>query len=141
LLLEPHTGRQDGRIHDGKVMVMRSNLRWCSDGLEFACWNGEVIRTAFIIDAFDREIIAWTAATASAASFFCRLTKGFTQAGAISRTWRIASASLVFWLINPSFSLPWNEDEPGRELSSASESGSNLQPKVFGGLTPARTVA
>ncbi|MBB3565359.1 transposase [Rhizobium sp. BK512] len=21
---------------------MRSNLRWCSDGLEFACWNGEV---------------------------------------------------------------------------------------------------
>ncbi len=40
---------------------MRSNLRWCSDGLEFACWNGEVIRLAFIIDAFDREIIAWTA--------------------------------------------------------------------------------
>jgi transposase InsO family protein len=42
-------------------MVMRSNLRWCSDGLEFACWNGKVIRLAFIIDAFDREIIAWTA--------------------------------------------------------------------------------
>jgi transposase InsO family protein len=42
-------------------MVMRSNLRWCSDGLEFTCWNGEVIRLAFIIDAFDREIIAWTA--------------------------------------------------------------------------------
>jgi putative transposase len=37
LLLEPHTGRREGRIHDGKVMVMRSNLRWCSDGLEFAC--------------------------------------------------------------------------------------------------------
>lgn len=58
LLLEPHTGRREGRIHDGKVMVMRSNLRWCSDGLEFACWNGEIIRMAFIIDAFDREIIA-----------------------------------------------------------------------------------
>ncbi|SCX29598.1 insertion element IS2 transposase InsD [Agrobacterium sp. DSM 25558] len=42
-------------------MVIRSNLRWCSDGLEFTCWNGEVIRLAFIIDAFDREIIAWTA--------------------------------------------------------------------------------
>ena len=42
-------------------MVMRSNLRWCSDGLEFACWNGDIIRMAFIIDAFDREIIAWTA--------------------------------------------------------------------------------
>jgi putative transposase len=61
LLLERHTGRREGRLHDGKVMVMGSNLRWCSDGLEFACWNGEIIRMAFIIDAFDREIIAWTA--------------------------------------------------------------------------------
>ena len=61
LLLERCTGRRQGRIHDGKVMVMRSNLRWCSDGLEFTCWNGEVVRLAFIIDAFDREIIAWTA--------------------------------------------------------------------------------
>jgi putative transposase len=33
---------------------MRSNLRSCSDGLEFVCWNGEVIRMAFIFDAFDR---------------------------------------------------------------------------------------
>lgn len=40
--------------------VSRLNLRWCSDGLEFNCWNGEVIRLAFIIDVFDREIIAWT---------------------------------------------------------------------------------
>ena len=61
MLLERHTVVRKGRIHDGKVMVMRSNLRWCSDGLEFTCWNGEVIRLAFIIDAFDREIIAWTA--------------------------------------------------------------------------------
>ncbi len=61
MLLEKHTAVRKGRIHDGKVMVMRSNLRWCSDGLEFTCWNGEVIRLAFIIDAFDREIIAWTA--------------------------------------------------------------------------------
>lgn len=61
LLLERHTGRREGRTHDGKVMVMRSNLRWCSDGLEFTCWNGEVVRMAFIIDAFDREIIGWSA--------------------------------------------------------------------------------
>jgi putative transposase len=59
LLLECHTGRRKGRLHAGKVMVMHSNLRWCSDGLEFTCWNGEVIRMAFIIDAFDREIIAF----------------------------------------------------------------------------------
>jgi transposase InsO family protein len=61
LLLERHTGRREGRIHDGKVAVMCSNLRWCSDGLEFACWDGAVVRMAFIIDAFDREIIAFTA--------------------------------------------------------------------------------
>jgi len=61
MLLTRHTAMRKGRVHDGKVMVMRSNLRWCSDGLEFTCWNGEVIRMAFIIDAFDREIIAWSA--------------------------------------------------------------------------------
>lgn len=47
--------------HDGKVIVMRSNLRWCSDGFEFTCWNGETVRGAFIIDAHDREVIAWRA--------------------------------------------------------------------------------
>ena len=58
MLLQRHTGRREGRLHNGKVMVMCSNLRWCSDGLEFTCWNGDVVRMAFIIDAFDREIIA-----------------------------------------------------------------------------------
>ena len=61
MLLQRHTGRREGRLHNGKVMVMCSNLRWCSDGLEFTCWNGDVVRMAFIIDAFDREIIAWAA--------------------------------------------------------------------------------
>jgi transposase InsO family protein len=68
LLLERHTGRREGRVHDGKVMVMRSNLRWCSDGLEFTCWSGEIVRLAFIIDAFDREIIAWTAVSGAGVS-------------------------------------------------------------------------
>ena len=43
ILLECHTGRRVGRVQDGNVMVMRSNLRWCSDGLEFTCWNGDVV--------------------------------------------------------------------------------------------------
>ena len=47
---------------------MRSNLRWCSDGLEFTCWNGDILRVAFIIDAFDREIIAWTAVSGAGIS-------------------------------------------------------------------------
>ena len=61
MLLARHTGRRSGRVHDGKVVVMRSNLRWCSDGFEITCWNGEIVRAAFIIDAHDREIIAWHA--------------------------------------------------------------------------------
>jgi transposase InsO family protein len=40
---------------------MRSNLRWRSDGFEFTCWTGDVVRGAFLIDAHDREIIAWRA--------------------------------------------------------------------------------
>jgi transposase InsO family protein len=60
LLARSHTERP-ARTHDGKIIVMRSNLRWCSDGFEFTCWNGEIVRGAFIIDAHDREIIAWRA--------------------------------------------------------------------------------
>lgn len=40
---------------------MASTLGGCSDGLEIVCWNGEKVRIAFIIDAFDREIIAHVA--------------------------------------------------------------------------------
>lgn len=58
LLSRRYTERPD-LPHGGKVIVMRSNLRWCSDGFEFTCWNGDVIRVAFIIDAHDREIMAW----------------------------------------------------------------------------------
>jgi putative transposase len=68
LLLERCSGRRMGRTHDGKVAVIGSNRRWCSDSLEFACWNGEVIRMAFIIDAFDREIVAWTAVSGAGIS-------------------------------------------------------------------------
>lgn len=48
-------------VSNGKFIVMRSNLRWCSGGFEFTCWNGDIVRGAFIIDAHDREIIVWRA--------------------------------------------------------------------------------
>jgi transposase InsO family protein len=48
-------------VHDGTVIVMRSNLRWSSNGFEFRCWNDEVVRVAFVIDAHDRETISWIA--------------------------------------------------------------------------------
>jgi putative transposase len=47
LLLARHTGHRRCRDHDGQVATLRSNIRWCSDGLEFTCWNGEVVRLAF----------------------------------------------------------------------------------------------
>lgn len=61
LLLARRYSKRSDRAHNGKVVTMRSNLRWCSDGFEFTCWNGDIIRGAFIIDAHDREIIAWCA--------------------------------------------------------------------------------
>jgi putative transposase len=64
LTLERHTGRRPGRTHDGVVIALRSNVRWCSDHFELACRNGEIIRVLFAIDACDREIIAWSATTA-----------------------------------------------------------------------------
>ncbi len=68
LLLARHSGQRPGRVHDGKVVVMRSDLRWCSDSLEFACWNGAAVRMAFVIDAHDREVIAWRAVTGAGVS-------------------------------------------------------------------------
>lgn len=62
LLLERSTGRPH-RIHDGMVITLRSNLRWCSDGFEIQCWNGERVRVAFSLDCCDREIISCVATT------------------------------------------------------------------------------
>src|SRR5215472_5854001 len=42
LTLERHTGRRPGRTHDGVVIALRSNIRWCSDHFELACRNGEL---------------------------------------------------------------------------------------------------
>lgn len=64
LLLERHTGRRRPREHDGQVATLRSNVRWCSDTLEFTCWNGEIVRVAFALDCHDREAMAWVATTA-----------------------------------------------------------------------------
>ncbi len=64
LMLERHTGRRRPREHDGQVATICSNVRWCSDALEFTCWNGEIVRVAFALDCHDREVIGWTATTA-----------------------------------------------------------------------------
>jgi transposase InsO family protein len=47
------------RTHDGKIITLKSNLRWCSDGFEIQCWNGEKLQVAFSLDCHDREAIRW----------------------------------------------------------------------------------
>jgi putative transposase len=62
LLLQRHAGRAV-RVHDGTVSMIRSNLRWCSDAFEIACWNGERVRVAFSMDCCDREVMSYVATT------------------------------------------------------------------------------
>ena len=45
------------------VAVHRSNLRWCSDGFELGCDNGEKVRVAFALDCCDREAMGFVATT------------------------------------------------------------------------------
>ena len=61
LTLERHTARRAARTHEGVVIALKSNVRWCSDHLELHCRDGTVVRVLFAIDACDREIIAWSA--------------------------------------------------------------------------------
>ncbi|WP_448716683.1 IS3 family transposase [Klebsiella quasipneumoniae] len=51
------------RAHTGKVAVGESNQRWCSDGFEFSCDNGEKLRVTFALDCCDREALHWAAST------------------------------------------------------------------------------
>jgi len=49
--------RRNGRPHRGKIRREASNERWCSDVLEIACFNGEVVHMAFALDCCDREAL------------------------------------------------------------------------------------
>jgi len=64
LLLERHTGKST-RTHDGVIITLKSNLRWCSDSFEIRCWNGERVQVAFSLDCCDREAMRWVATTAA----------------------------------------------------------------------------
>ena len=54
--------RRSGRAHTGQVRRPYADERWCSDTLEIACWNGEVVELGFALDCADRECLAWVAA-------------------------------------------------------------------------------
>jgi putative transposase len=64
LLLYEHGQKPvSNRKHTGKVAVDESDLRWCSDGFELPCDNGEKVRVAFSLDCCDREAMSWVATT------------------------------------------------------------------------------
>lgn len=53
--------RHSTRRHEGRVAVSRSDLRWCSDGLEIKCDSGQTVTATFTKDCCDREVLAWRA--------------------------------------------------------------------------------
>ncbi|WFM62495.1 IS3 family transposase [Escherichia coli] len=64
LLLERKTAVPPSkRAYTGKVAVKESNQRWCSDGFEFRCDNGEKLRVTFALDCCDREALHWAVTT------------------------------------------------------------------------------
>ena len=62
LLLDRHVGGVERR-HDGRIAVDERNRRWCSDGFEIGCDNGEKVRVAFALDCCDREAMSFLATT------------------------------------------------------------------------------
>lgn len=51
------------RRHEGKIITLKSDLRYCSDAFEIGCWNAERVRVVFSMDCCDREVIGYLATT------------------------------------------------------------------------------
>ena len=61
LLLERCTGDGRGRKHNGVIVTLKPDLRWCSDSFEIRCWSGERVYVAFALDCCDRELVGFVA--------------------------------------------------------------------------------
>jgi len=62
-LLLPKFGKRPLRVHEGTVMTLKSNTRWCSDAFGIQCWNGEQLQVAFSLDTCDREVMSWVSSS------------------------------------------------------------------------------
>jgi transposase InsO family protein len=47
------------------------NGRWCSEGFEIGCDNGEKVRVAFALDCCDREAMSFLATTGGSEARMC----------------------------------------------------------------------
>lgn len=61
LILEKSVSPKPKRPHLGKVITIKSNLRYCTDILEIRCWNSEKVFVAFSMDTCDREVMSYVA--------------------------------------------------------------------------------
>ncbi|SEG06587.1 HTH-like domain-containing protein [Legionella quinlivanii DSM 21216] len=62
-LLLPAYGKKQTRVHDGKVITLHRNTRWCSDCFTIQCANGDRVHVAFAMDTCDREVLGYIAST------------------------------------------------------------------------------
>ncbi len=62
-LLLPAYGKKPTRVHNGKIITLKSNTRWCSDSFVIQCQNGDRVFVAFALDTCDREIVGYIAST------------------------------------------------------------------------------
>jgi putative transposase len=60
-LVLTHTKPKPKRLHDGTIVTLKSNVRYCSDIFTIPCWNGEKINVAFSLDCHDREAMSFVA--------------------------------------------------------------------------------
>jgi putative transposase len=62
-LLLAKANKKPTRTHDGKIIKLKSNSRWCSDYFTIRCWNGDRVHVAFTLDTCDREAMRYVAST------------------------------------------------------------------------------
>ena len=62
LTLQKYSGKIS-RTHQGKIITLHSNTRWCSDAFAVQCYNGDRLHVAFAMDTCDREILGYVAST------------------------------------------------------------------------------
>jgi hypothetical protein len=68
LWLQRHTGDGVGQRHDRRVAVDWPDRRWCSDGFEIGCDNGERVRIAFTLVAVRQRLVIGSALPTGCAS-------------------------------------------------------------------------
>jgi transposase InsO family protein len=62
-LLLARYDKKKTQTHDGTVITLKSNTRWCSDCFSIQCFNGDRIHVGFALDTCDREVMSYVAST------------------------------------------------------------------------------